>query len=151
MLIGKQLSASRAKDRAAMSERVFEAMMAAGAVSIDRETPSYAPREIRLRIEAPGGAYIYFEIDGDLPDIFGGTWNTKGMIFINPALGDVNPFHFGKLNRLYRDFDYAVSIIACDLARFADGSGYMADTDPRIVAMRSRYRKLGWTWGGQAA
>jgi hypothetical protein len=146
-----KLSASRAKDRARMAEIAFEAMMAAGAVSIARETPSYAPREIRLRIEAPGGAYISFEIDGDLPDVFGGTWNTKGMIFINPALGDVNPFHFGKLNRLYRDFDYAVSIVASDLARFVDGSGYMADTDSRIVAMRARYREKGWIWGGQPA
>lgn len=147
-----KLSASRAKDRVEMADQFFSAMMAAGAVSIDRETrKDYAPRRIRFRVEARGGAYLHFQIDGDSPDIFGGTWTTDGPIFLDPALGDVNPFHFGKLNRYYRHFEDAVMAIARDLERFAAGEGYLPHSDPRIVAMCDRYRANGWRWFSEAS
>ena len=49
------LSVKRAKDRAEMAKIVIAKMTAAGATAT--MIKSYSPRELRVRIEAPGGAY----------------------------------------------------------------------------------------------
>ena len=148
--MAKELKATRAKDRAAMAQIVRDAALAAGAASATIEARDWSPRELTVAIVAPGGAHINFDIDGDCP-IYGGTWNTPQGVFLNPALGDVNSFHFGKANRLSSGFDYALQIILADLARLVDGSGYLSHDDPRIIAMRDRYRQQGWQWFGEAA
>ena len=144
------LSVKRAKDRAEMAKIVIAKMTAAGATAT--MIKSYSPRELRVRIEAPGGAYLHFDIDGDCPAL-GGTWNTPDRVWLSPALGDVNPHHFGKLSRLYDSdaFDYAMAQIANDVVRLASGEGYLAETDARIVAMRARYKARGWPWYGSPA
>ena len=148
--MSKELKATRAKDRAIMAQQVRDAATAAGAMVTVNPHRDYAPRRISLNIVAPGGAHITFDIDGDCP-IYGGTWNTPSRVFLSPVLGDVNPFHFGKLNRLAYDFNYALQMVLANLERFTDGSGYLNESDPRIVAMRDRYRANGWHWFGQAA
>lgn len=121
---------------------------AAGAERVVVTTPR--PREKRVEIYAKGGAHLSFDIDGDCP-VLGGTWSTPERVWLNPARGDVNPHHFGKLNRLYCDFETILRVISSDLECFASGSGYLPETDHRIVAMRDRYRQRGWDWFGEPA
>lgn len=144
----KRLSASRKADRAIMAQQLADAMRAAGALSATTETRDYSPREITVNVTAPGGAYIGVGIDGDLPDIIGGTWNTPQGVFLSPSLGDVNPHHYGKLN-VYGDggdLEAVITRLTRHLERFADGSGYLTHEAPQIVAMRARYAAQGWTW-----
>lgn len=147
------LTATRKADRIKMAEALATAMREAGAASVevDHAWSLISPRESMIRIIAPGGAYINATIDGDLPDIIGGTWNTPARVWLNPALGDVNPFHFGKLNRFFGTVDDCAFVLGRDVRRFADGSGYLPETDPRITAMRVRYRANGWQWHGEPA
>lgn len=145
--MSKKLSASRKADRAIMAQRVANRALEAGALSATISIREWNPRETTVAIEAPGGAYINVDIDGDLPDILGGTWNTPQAVFLNPSLGDVNPHHFGKLNVLVGggDLDYLLALLESHLARFVDGSGYLTHDAPQIVAMRARYAAQGWS------
>ncbi len=144
--MSKPLSASRAKDRAIMADRFAAAMLEAGATSADISTRDWSPRELTVAIVAPGGAYINVDFDGDLPDVIGGTWNTPRGVYLSPVLGDVNPFHYGKLN-VYGaggDLEALTGWLTRHLERFADGSGYLAPDSPQLVAMRARYAANGW-------
>ncbi len=142
--MSKPLSASRAKDRAIMAERFAAAMLEAGATSATISIREWNPRETTVAVVAPGGAHINVDFDGDLPDVIGGTWNTPQGVYLNPALGDVNPFHYGKRSVYTSDLGYLTCLLTNHLARFADGSGYLTADAPQIVAMRARYAAQGW-------
>lgn len=147
----KALNAARKADREKIAAELTAALTAAGGI-VEREPPrDYAPRRIVLTITAPGGAEMSVSIDAALPDICGGTWNTPGRLFLSPSLGDVNPFHWSKLNRFSATWQDLATRLSVDLAMFADGSGYLPESDPRIVAMRAGYRENGWPWFGEAA
>lgn len=144
----KKLSASRKADRAIMADRLAAAMLEAGAASATISVREWSPRETTVAIVAPGGAYINVDIDGDLPDVIGGTWNTPQGVYLSPALGNVNPFHYGKLN-VYGygdDIEALTRQLASDIACFADGCGYLTNDSPQLVAMRARYAERGWQW-----
>lgn len=135
----------RKADRLTMAQQLADAMLAAGAVSAKVEPAHpYHPRAVNVAVEAPGGAYIGIDIDGDLPDCIGGTWNTPQGVFLSPALGDVNPFHWGKLNVYCRDVEHLTWLLERHVAMLADGSGYLPHDDRRIVAMREHYAAQGW-------
>jgi hypothetical protein len=138
------LSETRKADRAEMANRLFDAMMAAGAVSIDVERHS---RRIEVRITAPGGADIHVSFDGasPQPNTHVAAWGTRGPVFLSPILGDVNPWHWSKMNVVAYGLEDLIQQLERHLARFADGSGYLPHDDPRIVAMCERYARQGWS------
>ncbi len=142
------LSETRKADRAKMAQALFDAMMAAGATSISVEPCSYEPQRIDVRIIAPGGATINVDFDGRScqPNTHVATWNTRGMLFLPPILGDVNPHHWGKMNVVGYGLDDLIRQLTSHMARFVDGSGYPPHDDPRIIAMGERYKQQGWTW-----
>lgn len=143
----------RKTDRQLAARQLAGAMLEAGATSADiRPAHVYHPRAINVHVVAPGGAYINVELDGDLPDVMGGTWNTPRGVWLSPALGqDVNPFHFGKLNVYTRDLEYLICLLEHHLTLLADGRGYLTEQAPQIVAMRARYEANGWHWRDQQA
>lgn len=140
------LNPKRKADRAKIAQLVAEYALEAGAVSAAIESHDWSPRELFVAVVAPGGATLHFGIDGDCPDVVGGTWNTPSGVFLSPVLGEVNPFHFGKLNVYCATWDHAAAIMCNHLARLADGSGYLTQDAPQIVAMRARYAANGWQW-----
>jgi hypothetical protein len=143
------LSERRKADRQKMADQLIAAMVAAGAeAKIDAEWLEMFPRQIMIRIEAPGGAYIGVDFDGEScqPDVHVCTWNTNGPVFLNPdVLGDVNPFHYGKVNRVACGLDQLITWLEGDVAAFIDGVGYLSHDDHRIVAMAERYAQKGWS------
>lgn len=156
------LTASRKADRAKMAAKLAAAMIEAGATATvtDYATHVYPDgsrssftRRISVDITAPGGATVGVHIDGDSsrPDSFVATWQAAGRLWISPAMGAVNPHHFGKLTRCADGIEHLCCVLESDIARFANGSGYLPESDPRIVAMRDRYRANGWQWFGEAA
>jgi hypothetical protein len=142
------LSETRKADRQKMAEKLAAAMTAAGAASVTVEPCSYAPQRIDVRINAPGGATILVYFDGQScqPNVHVATWNTRGPVFLSPILGNVNPCHFGKMNVVGHGIDNLIQQLEQHMRRFVDGSGYLADDAPQIVAMGERYRANGWTW-----
>lgn len=147
-----ELSERRKADRQMMAEILVAEMILAGAeAEIDNEYGG--PREIMVRITAPGGAFISVDFDGDScqPDVHVCTWNTRGLVFLNPdLLGDVNPHHYGKVNRVARGLGSLLWLLKQDVAKFVDGRGYLSHDDHRIVAMRRRYEARGWAWAEAA-
>jgi hypothetical protein len=125
------------------------AMIDAGATAeIDREWAEMFPQQVMVRIAAPGGADISVDFDGKScqPDVHVATWNTRDAVFLNPStLGDVNPHHYGKLNRVGYGLDHLIALLSADVAKFVDGRGYLAHDDPRIVAMADSYAAKGWS------
>lgn len=108
-------------------------------------TPS---RRIMCEIVAPGGAEIWVSFDGDTsyPDTFVATWNTRGKLWINPYMGDVNRHHWSKLNRVCYSFEQLLLVIARDMDDFASGKGYLTEDSPQIQAMKASYEERGWAW-----
>ena len=131
-----------------MAQRLADAMLEAGAVSATISEQPWSTRELCVAIVAPGGATINVDIDGDLPDIIGGTWNTPSGVWMSPVLGDVNPHHWGKLNVFAGggDLECLIGWLTRHLERFTNGSGYLTEDSPQIVAMRARYEANGWSW-----
>jgi hypothetical protein len=147
-----QLSETRKADRAIMAEKLAAAMCAAGATSALVRPSEYDPHRIDVQIYAPGGATIHVDFDGKScqPNVHVATWNTRGPVFLSPILGDVNSWHYGKLNVVGYGLDNLIQQLERHLARFADGSGYLTADDPRLVAMGERYKAQGWTWPNEA-
>lgn len=142
----------RKADRQKAADQLAAAMLEAGATAVNVAPCAWSPRELRVTIDAPGGASINVSLDGDLPDVIGGTWNTPQGVYLNPVLGDVNPHHYGKLN-VYGygdDLDRLTARLAQHLQRFADGSGYLTADSPQLVAMAARYAAQGWTFNPPA-
>lgn len=146
-----QLTERRKADRIKMANLLKEAVEDAGATceiedwAVKFNTPS---RRIMCKIEAPGGANIWVSFDGDTsqPDTFVATWNTRGKLWINPAMGPVNPHHFSKLNRVALGFDNLLDILLDDIDDFANGNGYITEDHPKIQAMKASYEERGWSW-----
>lgn len=149
----RKLSERRKEDRQMLADQLIVAMVDAGATAeIDQEWGEMFPRQIMVRVAAPGGAYIGVDFAGDScqPDVHVATWNTHGHVFLNPdALGDVNPHHYGKVNRVGHGLDHLIDQLSADVANFVSGRGYLTYDDPRIAAMRDRYTARGWSWPGE--
>lgn len=142
------LSETRKADRQIMADRLVTAMLAAGAVEALAAPHTYEPNRIDVDIKAPGGATITVDFDGKScqPNVHVATWQARGMLFLSPLLGDVNPYHFHKLSVVGYGLEDMISKLSRHLARFADGSGYLSTASPQIVAMAARYKAQGWTW-----
>lgn len=140
------LTERRAADRAKMADKLAEAVRAAGATAT--VGPAHSPRSLCVLIAAPGGAGIRVGFNGDScqPDVHVATWNTPKRVFMNPDIGDVNSYHFGKATRVCSGFDLLVEVLVRDVRRFVDGTGYLTDADPRIVRLRQMYAENGWQW-----
>lgn len=146
------LSEKRKADRTKMAAILRDAVIAHGGTCEIRDWavdfPDRGYRRLTCDITAPGGATIGVSFDGatSQPDTFVATWNTRGKLFINPIMGDVNRHHWSKLNRVCYSFDQLLLVITCDMDDFADGKGYMTEDDPRIQAMKASYEANGWAW-----
>ncbi len=120
----------RAADRAAMADDLQQLAESMGAV-VTRPEP-FAPRQVRLEIEVPGGAYLPLDFDGDAgqaADYFVPTWNvrTSSLYAFTDAMGDINRFHFSKASRVAHGYDELRAIVARDLAILLSGRGYSAE------------------------
>lgn len=161
-----KLSIKRKADRQVMAQALVDALTPLGAVCEieDRSKKVYADgssnpksREVMVHITAPGGAHISIEFDGDAPsslhNVFVDTWQAPRheRRWLSPSLGDVNPHHFGKLNRVCYGMISLIDQMKRDIAAFSDGSGYIDESHPKIAAMRERYRQQDWLWYGEAA
>lgn len=163
-MLYEHLSEKRKADRAKMAAILIEAMEEAGAtckltdyanhIYPDGSKSSWT-RRLGIDIEAPGGATIFVDFDGEScqPDVFVQTWQgpRDGKRWLHPRLGNVNPHHYSKLNLVCHGLDDLIVSLTQDIVRFADGSGYMTADDERIVRMRDRHREAGWDWYGEAA
>lgn len=119
----------RAADRAAMADDLQQLAESMGAVVTRPET--FTPRQVRLEIEVPGGAYLPLAFDGDVgqaTDYFVPTWNvrTSSLYAFAGAMGDVNPYHFSKASRGADGYDDLRAVVARDLAMLLEGRGYSA-------------------------
>jgi hypothetical protein len=159
-----QWSETRKADRLKMANHLAQEAVEAGAVVAieDRALTRFSDgsgnpksREVYVYIEAPGGAHITIEFDGDTSQrgVYVDTWQAPrdGKRWLSPRLGDVNPHHWSKLNRVVRGFPALINIIVCDIAAFRNGWGYLTEDDDQIKDMRARYREQGWRWYGEAA
>jgi len=149
-----QWSETRKADRLKMANHLAVAAFDAGAIVAieDRALTRFRDgspksREVYVRIEAPGGAYITIEFDGDTcqKGVYVDTWQgpRDGKRWISPRLGDVNPHHWSKLTRAVQGFPALVNIIVCDIAAFREGWGYLTEEDEQIKVMRTLQRQRG--------
>lgn len=125
----RHLTERRAADRAAMADDLQQLAESMGAV-VTRPEP-FAPRQVRLEIEAPGGAYLPLDFDGEAgqaADCFVPTWNvrTSSLYTFADAMGDINRFHFSKASRVAHGYDDLRAVVARDLAVLLEGRGYSA-------------------------
>lgn len=141
------LSEKRKADRAKMADLLVEAMVKAGAKAVIEPSQDLT-RRVDVRIFAPGGAGIHVDFNGGStqPDVHVCTWNTHGAVFLDPDIGSVNLFHYGKATRVCYGLDDLIDQLRKDVERFVDGSGYLSHDDPRIVAMKETYKERCWTW-----
>lgn len=140
------LTERRKADREKMAKMLADAATAAGAQA-DVDLDWGDSRELMIRIVAPGGASIGVHLDGTTiqPDIHVATWNTPRGVFINPAMGDVNPYHYGKATRVERGIERLIARLVRDIELFAEGWGYLDHDDPRLVRMAESYAERGWS------
>ena len=126
----RHLTERRAADRAAMADDLQQLAESMGAKAIRPEP--YAPRQVRLEIEVPGGAYLPLCFEGDngrYSDMHVPTWNvrTSSLYAFADAMGDVNPYHFAKASRGADGYDALRAVVARDLAILLSGRGYSAE------------------------
>lgn len=141
-----QLTERKKADREKMAAMLAEAVTTAGGqATIDLDWGD--SRELMVRIVAPGGAYVNVDFDGSTiqPDVHVATWNTPRGVFIHPAMGDVNPHHYGKATRVEHGIDRLIARLVNDIEIFATGNGYLDHDDDRLVAMAARYAERGWS------
>lgn len=146
-----KLTEKRKADRIKMATILHDNVVAAGGTCeiVDwAKKFGHPSRRIMCEIVAPGGAEIWVSFDGDTsqPDTYVATWNTRGKLWINPAMGPVNPHHWSKLNRVGYGFEHLVNIILNDIETFASGDGYLSEDNWRIQAMKKSYEERGWPW-----
>ena len=139
----RHLTERRAADRAAMADDLQQLAESMGAV-VTRPEP-FAPRQVRLEIEAPGGAYLPLDFDGDAgqaADYFIPTWNVRAssLYAFADAMGDINRFHFSKASRVAHGYDELRAIVARDLAILLSGRGYSAER--ALLKARDRLDRL---------
>lgn len=96
------------------------------------------PRELVLRIDAPGGAFTYVDFDGETaqPGTWVVTWNTS--VRMATSMGAVNPHHGCKATRVFYSFSELVAGLCQDAARFADDSAYAAPSEVSTCAKCGR-------------
>lgn len=126
----RHLTERRADDREAMARILAEIAESAGAKAI-RPAP-FAPRQVRLAIEVPGGAYLPLCFEGDngrYSDMYVPTWNvrTSSLYAFADAMGDINRFHFAKASRVAHSFGELCDVVRRDLAILLSGRGYSAE------------------------
>lgn len=126
----RHLTERRADDREAMARILAEIAESAGASAIRPEP--FAPQQVRLEIEAPGGAYLPLCFEGGsgrYSDMYVPTWNvrTSSLYAFTDAMGDINRFHFSKASRVAHGYDELRAIVARDLAILLSGRGYSAE------------------------
>ena len=118
-----KLTERKQRDRIRMAELLVEAVNNAGGAA--HAVESITSRDIRIKVTAPGGAYVEVEFDGDSPqpDVFVATWNIdrehRETRFC-PSFGQVNSFHGRKASRVAHGFEalrrqIAQDVEACDL------------------------------------
>lgn len=142
-----KLTERRKADREKMAALLIAAIIEAGGeAAIDDTWPDDRGRELMVRIAAPGGAYVSVLFYGatSQPDCHVATWNTPRAVFINPAMGSVNPHHYGKATRVEYGIERLAAKLARDVELFANGAGYLDHDDLRIVAMAESYAARGW-------
>ena len=105
----------------------------------------YAPRQVRLEIEAPGGAYLPLCFEGDngrYSDTYVPTWNvrTSSLYAFTDAMGGDNPYHFAKASRGADGYDALRAVVARDLAGLIEGRGYSAER--ALLKARDRLDRL---------
>ena len=147
-----KLSERRKADRIKMANILRDVVIEHGGTCeiVDWAVEYDAPgsRRLTCEITAPGGAEICVSFDGDTsyPNTFVATWNTRGKLWINPYMGQVNPHHWSKLNRVCYNFEQLLMVISSDLDDFASGKGYLTEDSPQIQAMKASYEERGWSW-----
>lgn len=134
----RTLTERRAVDRLAMANAVEQLAASLGA-TVTRPDP-LTSREIRLEIETPHGCTlgIYFDGSSTQPDIHVCTWNTRSdsLYAFSPAMGDVNPYHFSKVNRVCYGLDSLPEMLERDIPMLIDGRGYSAERSRKIATDR---------------
>ena len=141
------LTETRKADRAKMAQILSNAVLEAGALSADIKPASYDPAITVVRIEAPGGAHIVVDFDGrsPQPNVHVATWNTPDTVFLAPAFGDVNPYHYGKASRVGHGLDRLIDLLEADLDDFVSGDAYLAHDSVELTTMAARYAAQGWS------
>lgn len=139
-----QLTERRAADRLAMANAVETLALSLGAAVTRPER--FVPRQVRLAIATPHGCEVSVDFDGDTtqPDVHVITWNvaSNSLYAFSGALGDVNPHHFAKVNRVGYGLDDLLRILARDIPALLDGRGYSAERAAKRAADRlGRFRK----------
>lgn len=123
------LTERRKADRLIMADQVRALARELGATVEDEEP--LTPREIRFRINHPGGATIGLDFDGDStqPDVHVACWNVNldSPACFSDAFGDINPFHFRKSQFVARGLDALLARLKRDLGMLNDGTGYSAE------------------------
>ena len=143
----------RAADRAAMADDLQHLAESMGAV-VTRPEP-FAPRQVRLEIEVPGGAYLPICFDGDsggAEDCHVPTWNVRAtsLYAFSAEMGDVNPYHHSKASRVAHGYEELRAVIRRDLETLLSGRGYSPerallkahDRRDRLQSMRNHIAPL---------
>ncbi len=123
----RNLTEKRAADRKAMAQAVIECATANGcAAAIDPLWSRHSPRAIMVRIEAPGGAHVSIEFDGETtqPDVHVWTWNSDRRFGAGWGHDAVNPFHRRKASRVSDGLEQLLATLAADCAGLVSGDRY---------------------------
>jgi len=118
------LTERRKADREEMARQIRALCVELGAEC--DETP--LPRGVALEIEAPGGLCVHLLLEGDScqPDVHVIPWHTRGAARLVPALGEVNPYHFGKATHIAHGWPALLANLRRGLTMARDGSAYQA-------------------------
>jgi len=140
-----ELDERKKADRAKMAAAVIELAESMGAtVEVEREQPGhpYKARRISLTIRTPGGAYLPAEFDGDScqPGVHVWCWNTEldSLFAFSGAMGDVNPHHFAKAQRVWYGLEEVLFHLRRDLEALMSGRGYSVDRARKLAEGRRK-------------
>ncbi len=127
--MGHELTERRAADRKIIAQMIIDTATANGCTATQRPAP-IGLREIWIIVEAPGGAHVTIDLDGDStqPNVHVWTWNIhhdSEARFGNGWGHDaVNPFHRRKATHVTHGITETLSIMAADCRGLVDGSRY---------------------------
>lgn len=144
--MSQNLSTRRKADRAKMATTLADTLRYLGAEVVISPEGGVYKRTTSIQIGVRHGAdqaNVTVRLDGtsSQPDIYVFTWNAARGSCFSWSMGDINPYHFGKVNVVCYGFDDLLSQLSADVVKLTSGQGF---SDENLRILEENNKAKGW-------